>query len=81
MTAPVLLPLVKIGYRRREAAEFVGVSPSKFDAMIKDGRMPRGHKVDSMTIWRGDELLDAFNALTGAAVKGARASGDDWGDY
>ena len=37
-----LLPRpVPLGLSREEAAEYVGVGVSLFDAMVKDGRMPK----------------------------------------
>lgn len=77
-TAPVILNMTKLGYRRAEAAAFVGVSASKFDELVKDGRMPAGHRIDGVVIWRGDELLSAFNRLTGREDAGDVSGQDAW---
>jgi excisionase family DNA binding protein len=48
---------------REEAAAYVGVSPSKFDEMVKDGRMPRPKKIDTRRVWIVQRLAVALNAL------------------
>lgn len=54
---------VKRGFSRIEAATFVGISPTKFDALVKDGRMPKAKKVDGRKIWDICELNPAFDHL------------------
>jgi predicted DNA-binding transcriptional regulator AlpA len=39
------------GLSREEAARYIGVGTTKFDAMVADGRMPRPKQVDGRTIW------------------------------
>lgn len=51
------------GLNRREAAAYMGVSPSLFDEMVKDGRAPLPKLVNSRTIWDRIELDEAFTAL------------------
>ena len=51
------------GLSRVEAAAYVGVSPSHFDGLVKDGRMPTPKKVNSRTIWDRIKLDRAFDAL------------------
>src|SRR6516225_4773854 len=51
------------GLSRVEAAVYVGVSPSLFDAMVKDGRMPQPKRINSRTVWDRRRLDDAFEAL------------------
>jgi predicted DNA-binding transcriptional regulator AlpA len=60
-----LLPasLAPRGLSRTEAAAYVGVSPSLFDAMVKDGRMPRPKRINSRTVWDRHLLDQAFEAL------------------
>lgn len=60
--APIIL--TKLGFRAREAADLIGVSESKFRAMVKDGEMPAHRMIGGCAVWRGDELLEAFNTLT-----------------
>ncbi len=51
------------GLRRPEAAQYVAVSPTKFDELVADGRMPKPVKLDGCTIWDIRDLDDAFDAL------------------
>src|SRR5436309_15841447 len=58
------LSLPPRGLSRSEAAAYVGVSPSLFDAMVKDGRMPQPKRINSRTIWDRAHCrytLDAFD--------------------
>ena len=51
------------GLSRVGAANYVGVSPSLFDEMVKDGRMPPPKRVNSRNIWDRRQLDDAFEGL------------------
>lgn len=51
------------GFNRRESAAYVGISPSKFDELVADGRMPRPRCIDKRRVWDRYELDDAFEAL------------------
>jgi hypothetical protein len=51
------------GLCREASAAYVGVSPSKFDEMVKDGRMPAPVSVDARRIWDRHALDRAFDAL------------------
>lgn len=51
------------GIDRVEAAAFIGVSPSKFDEMVADGRMPKAKKIDGRVVWSVKRLDAAFEAL------------------
>jgi predicted DNA-binding transcriptional regulator AlpA len=51
------------GLNRAQAAGYVGVSPSLFDQMVADGRMPLPRMVNSRRIWDRQELDAAFDAL------------------
>jgi predicted DNA-binding transcriptional regulator AlpA len=53
------------GLRRFDAARYVGVSPSKFDELVKDGRMPRPKRLDSCVVWDVRRLDVAFDAIEG----------------
>jgi predicted DNA-binding transcriptional regulator AlpA len=78
MNAPVLLPITKLGYRRPEAAAFVGVSPTTFDRWVEAGDMPAPRKIGGITIWRADELINAFNKLTGAETGRLEVKPNAW---
>jgi predicted DNA-binding transcriptional regulator AlpA len=51
------------GLSRIEAAMYVGISPSKFDDLVADGRMPPPLKIDSRKVWDIRQLDLAFDAL------------------
>ena len=51
------------GLRRSDAAAYVGVSPSKFNQLVADGRMPQPLKIDGCTIWDIRKLDAAFDEL------------------
>lgn len=60
------------GLSRPEAAAYIGVSPSLFDMMVRDGRMPRPKSINSRTIWDIRQIDKAFTALPGGDAD------DDW---
>lgn len=51
------------GLRREEAALYIGVSPTKFDEMVKDGRMPRPKAIDGCKTWDIWKLDIAYDEL------------------
>ena len=51
------------GLSRVQAAAYIGVSPSLFDEMVKDGRMPKPVRINSRTVWDRVRLDEAFAAL------------------
>jgi hypothetical protein len=57
------LSLPPRGLSRVEAAAYVGASPSLFDQMVCDGRMPRPKRVNKRTIWDRRRLDEAFDSL------------------
>ena len=61
---PVNLP--PRGLAREAAAQYVGISPSKFDELIADGRMPKAIQIDGRKVWDRHALDRAFDALTEA---------------
>jgi hypothetical protein len=54
------------GLKRGDAARYVGVSPTKFDELVADGRMPCPLAIDARRVWDRVALDAAFDAL-GAA--------------
>jgi len=54
---------LKRGYSRVEAAAYVGISPTKFDQLVADGRMPKAKQVDGRKVWDIRELDPAFEEL------------------
>ena len=60
-------PLTKRGLSRIEAANYIGVGASKFDEMVKDGRMPQPIQIDRRVIWDCRRLDVAFEELSSDA--------------
>jgi predicted DNA-binding transcriptional regulator AlpA len=54
------------GLSREQAAAYVGVSPSLFDTLVKDGRMPEPKRINARTVWDRLQLDAAFAALPGS---------------
>lgn len=61
----VLPPPTRRGLSRIEAAGYVGVGASKFDAMVADGRMPKPKQIDGRRVWDVRALDRAFDLLPG----------------
>ena len=59
------LSLLPRGLSRTEASAYVGISPSLFDQLVKDGRMPSPKHINSRTVWDRQQLDKAFEALGG----------------
>lgn len=59
------LSLPPRGLSRTQAAEYCGVSPSMFDIMVKDGRMPKSKRINHRTVWDLKQLDVAFAAIPG----------------
>lgn len=57
------------GLCRVQAAAYVGVSPSLFDEMVRDGRMPKPKRINARTIWDIRKLDIAFEAIGGDEEK------------
>jgi predicted DNA-binding transcriptional regulator AlpA len=51
------------GLSRIQAAGYIGVSPSLFDLMVKDGRMPKPKEINSRVVWDLRKLDTAFDLL------------------
>jgi predicted DNA-binding transcriptional regulator AlpA len=60
-------PVPFLGMNRTEAAAYINVSHSKFDEMVKDGRMPRPKRIDTRCVWDIRQLSSAFEKLPGGA--------------
>ena len=62
---PTTLPdgVLPRGLSREQAAEYIGVGPTKFDQMVADGRMPMPKRIDGRVVWDRHQLDSAFAAL------------------
>lgn len=58
-------PIPRRLLRRTEAAIYIGVSASKFDELVKDGRMPHPKRIDSCVRWDIRQLDPAIDKLPG----------------
>ena len=63
LVVPEARPAPRRGLNRIEAALYIGVSPSKFDAMVKDGRMCSPKRIDARVVWDIRQLDTAFEKL------------------
>jgi predicted DNA-binding transcriptional regulator AlpA len=52
------------GLSRAQAAAYVGISPSLFDEMVKDGRMPKPVRINGRIVWDRVKLDEAFAGLS-----------------
>lgn len=52
------------GLSRVQAAAYIGVSPSLFDAMVNDGRMPKPTRINARTVWDRFKIDQAFSELS-----------------
>lgn len=64
------------GLSRALAADYVGVGATKFDEMVRDGRMPKPKRIDSRQVWDRFALDAAFDALPGEG--GASEDRNPW---
>jgi len=62
--------------RRVEAARWVALSPSKFDQVVKDGRLPAPKTIDGVVLWDRYRLDAAVELFPDRGV--AAAEDDDW---
>jgi hypothetical protein len=77
MTAPLsqMRPVPRRGLSRDEAAIYLGISPSKFDELRKDGRVGPPRLIDGRKLWDIRDLDDAFDSLPHEAIE---SDADDW---
>jgi predicted DNA-binding transcriptional regulator AlpA len=71
-------PIPRRGLSREEAAMYLGISASKFDELVRDGRMPRPKRIDTRKIWDVRDLDVAFDALPG---ENPQSQGSSWDDF
>jgi hypothetical protein len=56
---------------REAAAAYVCLSPTKFDELVKDGRMPKPKRIDTRRAW---DVRALDSAIDGLADDGASAA-------
>lgn len=62
------------GLSRVQAAIYIGVSPTLFDVMVGDGRMPKATRINTRLVWDRWRLDEAFAALPDDSIP------DDWAE-
>lgn len=60
------------GINRVQAARYVGVSPTLFDEMVKDGRMPKPKRIGGRVVWDVRALDLFFDALPNDGAPASR---------
>ncbi len=63
------------GVSRVQAATYIGISPTLFDEMVRDGRMPKPVRINGRTVWDRLKLDEAFAGLSDDQI-----DDDPWGD-
>lgn len=57
------LSLPPRGLSREVASRYIGISVTKFDQLVQEGRMPAPKRIDGRKLWDRDALDGAFWAL------------------
>jgi predicted DNA-binding transcriptional regulator AlpA len=70
-------PMPRRWLNRVEAAIYTTLSPTKFDELVRAGRMPVPRRIDGRLIWDLHEL-DLFMEATPRNDRGEKATDDDW---
>ena len=74
----VRLKIEPRGLSRDDAARYLGISPSKFDELRKDGRVGPARVIDGRKVWDVRELDMAFDALPS---ENPQSQGSSWDDF
>jgi predicted DNA-binding transcriptional regulator AlpA len=70
-------PINKLGLSRIEAAAYIGLSPSTFDKLVVDGRMPQPVRIDARAVWDRKRVEDAWARLVNGGG-GMPVADDSW---
>jgi predicted DNA-binding transcriptional regulator AlpA len=70
---PIDHTIIPRGLSREQSAQYIGISPSLFDQLVKDGRMPKPKRINARTVWDRRKLDEAFDILDDDS-----AVGDPW---
>jgi predicted DNA-binding transcriptional regulator AlpA len=60
---PIDHTIVPRGLSREQSARYIGISPSLFDQLVKDGRMPKPKRINARTVWDRRKLDESFDIL------------------
>jgi hypothetical protein len=72
-----LSPDARRGYNRKEAASYVGVSPTSFDKLVHRGVMPRPTVLLGRKVWDRKALDRVLDGLSGIHPRGTDQAADD----
>ncbi len=61
--ASIRCPRDPVGLSLEEAAAYVGLSPSLFERLVREGKMPFPRKFAGRTVWDADEVATAFRRV------------------
>lgn len=78
-----LPPSSRRGYDRKEAASYVGVSPTSFDKLVNSGRMPQANQFLGRKVWdvrHLDRVLDTLSGIDSRHQAGAHDDEDSLDD-
>lgn len=53
----------RFALKKDEAAAAFGISVSTFDTWVREGRMPKGHKIGGVVLWDMQEISDSWSQL------------------
>jgi len=70
-------PIPRRGLSRDEAAMYIGISASKSDELVRDGRMPGPKRIDGRKLWDVHALDLAFDSLPDDNDRARKNSFDD----
>jgi excisionase family DNA binding protein len=70
-------PVPRRGLSRDEAAIYIGVSPTTFDKLVADGRMPQPRRIDGRKVWDIRALDLHFDMLP---IHGDASQSSSWAD-
>jgi predicted DNA-binding transcriptional regulator AlpA len=71
-------PIPRRGLSRDEAATYIGISATKFDELVRDGRMPGPKRIDARKVWDVRDLDVAFDALPSENPASQESTWDDF---
>lgn len=74
--SPLPPGVMPFGLSRVEAAWLIGVSTTMYDAMVRDGRMPKPKRIGARTIWDRAAVERAWSAIAAEGEETERARAD-----
>lgn len=63
------ISIPRFALRRPEAAASLGISEGLFDNWVKEGRMPKGRKIDGVVLWDTRQVAAAWDSLIDEGVR------------